>query len=156
MKALCATIVAVGFLVAPVEALSCKCVSTAKSEEEAVRLSLMSADAVVLAEAISIEVFPSKFDEMDTESQRVQWRVVKSWKGPHSKDQVVVSETVVTCCLCGVPAKKGDVFLIFRYQPEPFAISNCSRSGPASRKQTEISVLDRLAATHDKTIEPTR
>jgi hypothetical protein len=156
MKTLYATIIALASLIAPIVADSCSCASIAKSEKEEVQLLLKSAEAVVLAEAVSIETFPSKFDAMDTQSQRVRWKVVKSWKGPHSRDQIIVSETVVTCCLCGVPAQKGEVFLIFRHGPEPFSISNCSRSGPASRMQTQISLLDRLASTHDRPIEPAR
>jgi hypothetical protein len=143
MKTLLSIAVA-AFLLAPKPSLSCSCGRVAKSEAEIVQLSFDSSEAVFLAEAMSVDVFPSTYGDEKTESQRVRWKVTHSWKGPHSKDEIVVTETVTTCCLCGIPVKKGDVFLLFRYQPEPFSISNCSLSGPVSARSEQIAILDKL------------
>ena len=128
----------------PSIALSCSCASTAKSETEEVQLSLSAASAVFLAKAISIEIFPTKLDDDDLESQRVRWQIRKLWKGPYSVGQVVITETVTTCCVCGQRVTKGQEFLLFQYEPEPFSISNCSLSGEVSKRKKQILLLDKL------------
>jgi hypothetical protein len=137
-------------------AFACSCATTATSDTEEVKSWLASSEEVVLAEAVSIDVFPSTFDGGNTETQRVKWKVNKSWKGVHEKDGVLITETVITCCMCGVRVKQGQQFLLFGSRPEPFSISNCSLSGLAAERRAQIGLLDKLAGPHDKAIKPTR
>jgi hypothetical protein len=109
-------------------AAACSCILTSQDVESNVRDAYENSSVVVLAEATSTKsarrfrLSPMGFDAI----QRVQWRVLKSWKGGSREGEVLTSETITECCVCGVHVEKGEKRILYLRTYKSFSVSTCS------------------------------
>jgi hypothetical protein len=110
-------------------AAACSCFRTSSQDLESnVRDAYENSSVVVLAEATSTKsarrfrLRPMGFDAI----QRVQWRVLKSWKGGPREGEFLTSETITECCVCGVHVEKGETRILYLRTYKNFSVSTCS------------------------------
>ncbi len=117
MKKLSIAMAAVLFallVVTPPPSHACSCMGTP------VRERAKAAAAVFSVEVLSVR------ESAQPEVQEASLRVLRSWKGKFRPGQVVKSETVTVCCMCGLAVKPKERLLVYAYGEEPIALSICS------------------------------
>ena len=78
--------------------------------------------------------------------QRVEWRILKAWKGDHRAGELLESTTMTECCACGVSVAKGEQHLFYLRDDRDFSVTTCS-VGEAFRRSLaeQTRVLDEIA-----------
>lgn len=120
-----------------------------ESADQAVRQSWLTADTVVLAEALTIEdvysingrrvdrvefearfLSPAALDQNDEDEfnvrQVVRWGVVRSWKGRSRSGTTVETDTRVLCCTGGVRAAVGHRRVLYLTSGAENSLNACS------------------------------
>jgi hypothetical protein len=128
---------------------ACSCVMLKGTAEEQVTQSRAEADAVFVARLVRSALKPG-LGEHRVVVEDAQFEVLEIFKGGLNKGQIVRVYQVVSGGSCGrsstndppwvysmnapgeeeLPAKVSKEWLIFAYGPEPYELSQCSRSNP--------------------------
>lgn len=88
----------------------------------------------------------------------VTHRVLRSWKGPHREGELITTTTPLECCVCGMSVRRYERppfadnmerliarnWLVYLYGGQPYRMSVCSRTAPATSRQAadDISIFD--------------
>ena len=119
---------------------SCSCQRNFKSYDEAVTKGYTNSTVVVSAKAIKTEL--SK--EEGFEYQKVEWKVISSWKGSLKVNGSFSTVTFVGCCMCGHSVKENENVIFYTSDIEKLSVNSCS-IGIESKSQVEQEkVLKRL------------
>jgi hypothetical protein len=124
-------------------AFACSCVDIkSKPAQIAVPDEVKLSDVVFVGKAAKVTLGIQGF-----ETQEVEFEVLESFKGVHSK--VFTTKTVVQCCLCGMSVVQGKTYLIYAVgsASEGFDISSCSRSAEVDKASADLEILRRSAPT---------
>lgn len=128
----------------PGRSVACSC-----AIDPTVRAYYAHADIVVAAEATDVSSTPAvaqfRGRRIQDNSQVVTWEVSERWKGPFKEGQTLTTTRKAFAGNCTLPARKGDVMLLFLSQEEPRVISMCSGSGHLKRSLRHIPELYRLS-----------
>ena len=129
----------------PSQALACMCRTPDSLETE-----FKKASVVVAAEAISITAgktaFPMPNDpNFSMSTQIVEWEVTEAWKGSHTANKKFTTEVVDGSSLCLITVNKGDVYILYLTEEEPYTISSCSRSRLLKDALKDVPTLYKLS-----------
>ena len=149
-------------LLLPGSASPCSC-----APKQGVSDELKLADAVFSAEVTKLEVLPSWWAEMGTQTNselleadpgetpirvlKVTFTVMKAWKGV--SEPVVVVRTIADCCICGSTFAIGLGYLVyaFRLRGDGTLWTNiCSRTTNLDKAVEDLKELGPAAIDHEK------
>jgi hypothetical protein len=129
-------------LAAPL-AHACRCAQTGSIEQ-----AYIAATAVIVAEAIKIKT--SAKAKSNLAEQHITWRVWEAFKGTHAKDSQLITNTVTSCCMCGLSIEQGEVMLLYVNGSQPYHLSSCSKSLALKAAVADIPALYKLKKRHQR------
>ena len=121
-------------------AVACSCLDESPANKA------RSAKAVFSAEVLKtrdIQIAVPGDSAYSAAGQEAVLRVVKVWKGPLKKDGVVKAQSIVECCMCGMPVMPGQVILVYARSLPIVRLSMCKDS-QLFGDNSEVDALDRL------------
>jgi hypothetical protein len=144
LRVLLASVLAIGSF----SAAACSCVHLTGDIEEDVRFFWEPSTAVVAAVVVSLDAYRVEDPESSypSEFQRASWRVTRNWKGVHEVGSTLVTDTEITCCMCGAEVSVGEEWVLYLQRSEPYRVSACSIGRQLSKSAHQVPILDRLSS----------
>lgn len=103
-----------------------------KSDKKLVKEAKKSADAVFIGEIVEVRFSEPTWPDGDEKipfTRYAKFRVEKSWKGVKDQEFIEIF-TANVCCICGVPFKKGERYIIYanKHKDGEFSTNICTRT----------------------------
>ena len=117
-------------------AIACSCALIGDDDVSEVTREMDASDVVVEAKAIMVKQLG--------DTQRVNWEILRSWKRPAGVNNAITTETVTVCCMCGLPVKSGQQYVLFLSRGGHYAISICRRNRTVDEAAGDIAILNKL------------
>ncbi len=118
---------------------ACSCRSNLKSYDEEVTEKYNNSKIVISAKAINTE--RSKSDLM---VQKVEWKVISSWKGNLKAGESFNTVTFVGCCLCFQSVEKNAIVIFYENDIKNLKVRSCNIGIDSKSQPEQEKILNKL------------
>jgi|GEM_PF-1324857 len=128
-------------------ALACSCIESTGTLNGDVQRAYQNSSLVVTVKAIKIKMHKGadpEYPSAKLKKQKVTWKIISVWKGNFKEGDIITTDTIVMCCVCGVSVKAGSSRILYLVEQESFSVSGCSVGNKLETQSEQESILKSL------------